>query len=69
MCSLQDENRLLQNSNELMRRHCEEETVAGRSLGNLVKCVRSRFVSMVVCINRAIPNCYLRDISELNYFS
>lgn len=61
---------MLQKSKEgLKKRHNEQKTVVERNVGELVKCVATRFLGMVVCMNRAILKCCLQGISELDYLS
>lgn len=67
-CFLPDENRLLREVEEVVTCLGEQKTVVRRSLVELVKTVATHFVGTAICIKRAIPKWYFREIFELDYF-
>lgn len=48
---------------ELIRQYGEQITVLGKSLGELLKSISTRFVGLAMCTNSAIPKWCLRKVS------
>lgn len=69
LSSLQDEISLLaMTREEEMGSYGEQKTVARRRIEKVTEIFLSRFVGMVVCVSRAIPDWYKPDILELKNY-
>lgn len=66
--SSERQNQLLENTNEKRVSTClTGSTVVRKTLGRLVKSVRTRFIRMATFLSRAMPKRCWREISELQY--